>query len=114
MAVKSITAMCDKRKPVLPAEPLFAFAHLSQPLRGSRYYLHRMPTQPRGHGHDTRYVRMQKNFCFACGKNNPAGMRLKFTYEEERDTFICRFRLGKRFTGPPGHCHGGIIATILD
>jgi uncharacterized protein (TIGR00369 family) len=27
---------------------------------------------------------------------------------------VCRFRLGKRFTGPPGHCHGGIIATILD
>ena len=26
----------------------------------------------------------------------------------------CRFRLSKRYTGPPGHCHGGIIATILD
>jgi uncharacterized protein (TIGR00369 family) len=22
--------------------------------------------------------------------------------------------LDKRYTGPPGHCHGGIIATILD
>ena len=41
-------------------------------------------------------------------------MRLKFTYDEESDSFVCRFRLGKRFTGPPGHCHGGIIATILD
>jgi len=41
-------------------------------------------------------------------------MRLKFTYDEERDCFVCRFRLGKRYTGPPGHCHGGIIATILD
>ncbi len=48
------------------------------------------------------------------GKNNPDGMRLKFTYDEERDCFVCRFRLGKRYTGPPGHCHGGIIATILD
>src|SRR5215469_18904889 len=65
-------------------------------------------------GHDTRYVRLQKNFCFACGPNNPEGMRLKFTYDEERDCFVCRFRLGKRYTGPPGHCHGGIIATILD
>jgi uncharacterized protein (TIGR00369 family) len=27
---------------------------------------------------------------------------------------VCRFRLGKRYTGPPGHAHGGIIATILD
>src|ERR1700747_3737816 len=65
-------------------------------------------------GHQTRYVRLQKNYCFACGKNNPDGMRLRFTYDEERDRFLCRFRLGQRYTGPPGHCHGGIIATILD
>lgn len=41
-------------------------------------------------------------------------MRLKFNYDEDLDRFVCRFRLGKRYTGPPGHCHGGIIATILD
>jgi uncharacterized protein (TIGR00369 family) len=57
---------------------------------------------------------MQKNYCFACGKHNPDGMRLKFSYDEDRDCFVCRFRLGKRYTGPPGHTHGGIIATILD
>jgi uncharacterized protein (TIGR00369 family) len=65
-------------------------------------------------GHDTRYIKLQKNHCFGCGTNNPDGMRLRFAYDEERKCFICRFRLGKRFTGPPGHCHGGIIATILD
>jgi uncharacterized protein (TIGR00369 family) len=64
--------------------------------------------------HNTRYVRLQKNFCFACGKNNPDGMRLRFAYDEEGDCFICRFRLGKRYTGPPAHAHGGIIATLLD
>ena len=42
-----------------------------------------MPKKSTGHGHDTRYVRLQKNYCFACGKNNPDGMRLKFTYDEE-------------------------------
>ena len=74
-----------------------------------------MPKKPKpAHGHDTRYVRLQKNYCFACGKDNPDSMRLRFTYDEERDMFVSRFRLGKRFTGPPGHCHGGIIATILD
>jgi len=73
-----------------------------------------MPRKPSGHGHDTRYVRLQKNFCFACGTSNPDGMRLRFIYDEERDCFVCHFRLGKRYTGPPGHCHGGIIATILD
>jgi uncharacterized protein (TIGR00369 family) len=73
-----------------------------------------MPKKPAGRGHDTQYVRLQKNHCFACGMNNPHGMRLKFTYDEDHDRFVCRFRLGKRYTGPPGHMHGGIIATILD
>jgi uncharacterized protein (TIGR00369 family) len=73
-----------------------------------------MSKKEHGRGHDTRYVRLQKNYCFACGKNNPDGMRLKFSYDEERDCFVCRFRLGKRYTGPPGHAHGGIIATLLD
>ena len=65
-------------------------------------------------GHGTAYARLQKNYCFACGKNNPDGMRLRFTYDEARKCYLCRFRLDKRYTGPPGHCHGGIIATILD
>jgi uncharacterized protein (TIGR00369 family) len=73
-----------------------------------------MKKKASGRGHGTAYVRLQKNYCFACGKNNPDGMRLKFAYDEERDCFVCRFRLHKRYTGPPGHCHGGIIATILD
>jgi len=66
------------------------------------------------HGHETAYHKLQKNYCFACGQDNPDGMRLKFILDEERQTFVCRFRLSKRYTGPPGHCHGGIIATILD
>src|SRR5207245_6497852 len=65
-------------------------------------------------GHDTRHVRLPKNYCFGCGRNNSDGMRLKFLYDKKRNYFVCRFRLGKRYTGPPGHCHGGIIATILD
>jgi uncharacterized protein (TIGR00369 family) len=67
-----------------------------------------------GSGHNTAYVKLQKNYCFVCGMNNPDGMRLKFTLDEERNAFVCRFRLGKRYTGPPGHTHGGIIASILD
>lgn len=64
-----------------------------------------------GRGHVSR---QQKNFCFACGKNNPEGMRLRFSYDERSKRFISRFRLGRRYTGPPGHAHGGVIATILD
>jgi len=68
----------------------------------------------KGAGHSTQYVRLQKNFCFACGENNPDGMGLRFRYDKRRKCFVCKVRLGKRYTGPPGHCHGGIIATILD
>jgi uncharacterized protein (TIGR00369 family) len=66
------------------------------------------------HGHETPHVKLHKNYCFACGPDNPDGMHLEFTLDEERKTFVCHFTLGKRYTGPPGHCHGGIIATILD
>jgi uncharacterized protein (TIGR00369 family) len=34
--------------------------------------------------------------------------------DRKRRSFTCRFRLDKRYAGPPGYCHGGIIATILD
>ena len=66
------------------------------------------------HGHETAYTKLQRNYCFACGPDNPDGMHLEFTLDEERKTFVCHFTLDKRYTGPPGHCHGGIIATILD
>jgi uncharacterized protein (TIGR00369 family) len=65
-------------------------------------------------GHLTQAHPKKKNFCFACGQDNPLGMRLKFHLDDSGRHFISHFRLGKRYTGPPGHCHGGIIATILD
>jgi uncharacterized protein (TIGR00369 family) len=73
-----------------------------------------MPNKPHGRGHGLRNVPLLKNQCFACGPDNAAGMHLKFTYDKKRKSFVCRFRLDERYTGPPGHCHGGIIATILD
>ncbi len=54
------------------------------------------------------------NYCFGCGKDNPEGLRLKFHLDETGRRFVARFRLARRFTGPPGHAHGGIIAAILD
>jgi uncharacterized protein (TIGR00369 family) len=65
-------------------------------------------------GHGTKALRLKKNYCFACGPDNLEGMRLKFTLDRDRNRFVSSFRLGKRYTGPPGYCHGGIIATILD
>lgn len=65
-------------------------------------------------GHDTRHIKAPVNHCFGCGQDNRDGLRLKFYYDESRRRFVCRFRLSRRFTGPPKHAHGGIIATILD
>ena len=56
----------------------------------------------------------RENHCFVCGDDNPDGMHLKFSLDEEMRQAICHFNLPRRYTGPPGHCHGGIIATILD
>jgi uncharacterized protein (TIGR00369 family) len=65
-------------------------------------------------GHGSKAHLVKKNLCFACGKDNPQGMHLKFSLDQQRRHFVSHFRLSKRYTGPPGHCHGGIIATILD
>src|SRR5262249_42734101 len=67
------------------------------------------------HGHAVKEnPRPRKNHCFACGKDNPDGMRLRFFLDEGARHAICSFKLSRKYTGPPGHAHGGIIATILD
>jgi len=73
-----------------------------------------MPRKPSATVPTTPLRKSSKNYCFACGKDNLQGMHLKFVYDNDRKCFTCRFRLSKRYTGPPGYCHGGIIATILD
>jgi acyl-coenzyme A thioesterase PaaI-like protein len=53
------------------------------------------------------------NGCFGCGDDNRAGLHLKF-FVDEAERVLCRVRLPAQFQGPPGHAHGGIIATLLD
>jgi uncharacterized protein (TIGR00369 family) len=68
------------------------------------------------HGHIVRGRKAHplQNFCFGCGKDNKKGMRLKFYSDEETQRTFSRFTLPRHLQGPPGHAHGGIIATILD
>jgi uncharacterized protein (TIGR00369 family) len=83
--------------------------------RSSVIILNKNSSMPKhAHGHDPKHHRTKKNHCFACGRDNRDGMRLKFYFDEERRLTWCRFRLPRRYQGPPGHAHGGIIATILD
>lgn len=52
-------------------------------------------------------------FCFACGPENPDGLRLSFTYPEPGR---CRaeFVPARKFQGWKDILHGGIIAALLD
>jgi uncharacterized protein (TIGR00369 family) len=56
--------------------------------------------------------------CFGCGEMNKSGLRLKFFVEasdlDDQKQVVSTVRLARRFEGPPGHAHGGIIATLLD
>lgn len=51
--------------------------------------------------------------CFGCGETNKSGLRLKFFVDDDQQV-VSTVRLARRFAGPPGHAHGGIIATLLD
>ncbi len=52
--------------------------------------------------------------CFACGENNPGGLRLNFEIDKEHQTLKTTFVAGPTFQGWDGIVHGGIICTLLD
>jgi uncharacterized protein (TIGR00369 family) len=71
-------------------------------------------TSRHDHDHDVPNLTWQRDGCFGCGPANPHGLHLKFTLTPKGKSYICEFSLDENFVGPPGHAHGGIIATILD
>lgn len=54
------------------------------------------------------------NRCFGCGPANPSGLRLRFQLDAASASATSTVKLTRRFEGPPGHAHGGILATMLD
>jgi len=66
------------------------------------------------HDHHVPSQSWQRDLCFGCGPANPNGLHLNFALSPGGNSYICEFELGIQFSGPPGHAHGGIIATILD
>jgi len=52
------------------------------------------------------------SYCFACGENNPQGLKLKF--RQEGDKICTTFVPAETYQGYPGVLHGGITSTILD
>src|SRR5208283_4872747 len=71
--------------------------------------------QPKNaHDHNAPKQSWNRDVCFGCGPANPIGLQLNFALTPSGASYICEFQLGGNFAGPPGHAHGGIIATILD
>jgi uncharacterized protein (TIGR00369 family) len=52
------------------------------------------------------------HYCFACGMENPDGLRLE--WKVERLTTSAEFIPDRKYQGWKGILHGGIIATLLD
>jgi uncharacterized protein (TIGR00369 family) len=52
------------------------------------------------------------HMCFACGKDNPAGLKLKIV--KNGDEARGEFTVSELYQGWRGYVHGGIIFTILD
>jgi len=50
--------------------------------------------------------------CFACGKDNSAGLKLRF--KKEGNTATGEFVISELYEGWHGVVHGGVICTILD
>ena len=54
------------------------------------------------------------NMCFGCGKDNPIGLKLKFTWDEKTKTASTEFIPVDNLQGWNGYLHGGITAFLLD
>ena len=50
--------------------------------------------------------------CFACGPDNPIGLRLRF--DGDGDGVVARVTLGANFQGWQNIAHGGIAMSLLD
>jgi uncharacterized protein (TIGR00369 family) len=53
------------------------------------------------------------NYCFACGKDNPIGLKLKFSFNGEDSTSIT-FIPNKEHQGWANVVHGGILSSLMD
>ncbi len=52
------------------------------------------------------------NGCFACGKDNPYGLKMQVTYTDSQAR--CSIKLPQQFQGWHDRAHGGVIYTLMD
>ncbi|MCK9556495.1 MAG: PaaI family thioesterase [Candidatus Cloacimonetes bacterium] len=51
--------------------------------------------------------------CFVCGKDNPIGLKVDFSYDEMGSAKAV-LKLSELYEGYPNVIHGGIISTLMD
>ncbi len=54
------------------------------------------------------------NRCIVCGTDNPKGLHLRFSYDEDTGRAETVFTPGPDLQGWAGIVHGGILVTLLD
>ncbi len=57
---------------------------------------------------------VDNNYCFACGSENPDGLKLEFKYSKDNSRVETTYIPPEKFQGWKGIVHGGIITTLLD
>jgi len=57
-------------------------------------------------------VELINQWCFACGKDNPIGLKLEFI--EDEDGYSTTFTGGPEHQSYDGIMHGGLVSTLLD
>ncbi len=54
------------------------------------------------------------NFCFVCGTENPLGLKIDFSKNEEQEKIRLPLKIPKYYQGWQNFVHGGILSAILD
>ena len=53
-------------------------------------------------------------YCFACGPENPIGLRLTFRWEGDPPDYCTEYRPRREHQGWDDRIHGGLIAVVFD
>lgn len=61
---------------------------------------------------EVKVVELVNQWCFACGKDNPIGLKLEFI--ENESGYSTTFIGGPEHQSYDGIMHGGLISTLLD
>lgn len=57
--------------------------------------------------------RLYRQYCFACGRENPFGLHMQFRRDGD-DGVVCEYTPRREQQGFPGVMHGGVLVALMD